>query len=114
MPVQSTAPPAFALTHAAQPLAVLIGPRTGSSGEMTALALIGRAGVRTFGGKSAGFLSGNTVYPPPDGAQLAVTEVLVQDRTGKTYRDVIDPNVSADPDAAETAAKAWVEQQCAK
>lgn len=113
-PVAVPAGPAFALTHAADPLAVLIGPHTGSSGEMTALAFIGRPGVRTFGGKSAGFLSGNAVYQLPDGAQLAVTEVLVQDRTGKTYGDVIDPNVFTDPDAAEAAAKTWIERQCAK
>ena len=111
-PATASAGPAFALTHAGDPLAVLIGPRTGSSGEMTALAFIGRPGVRTFGGKSAGFLSGNAVYPLPDGAQLAVTEVLVQDRTGNTYGNVIDPNVITDPDAAENAAKVWIEQQC--
>jgi len=106
------AAPAFALTHATAPLAVLIGPRTTSSGEMTALALIGRPGVRTFGGNSGGFLSGNTVLPLPDGAHIAVTEVLVRDRTGKDYSDAIHPDVPTEPDAAEPAAKAWIEQQC--
>jgi len=113
---QNTPPvaPAFALTHAAAPLAVLIGPRTSSSGEMTALALIGRAGVRTFGGNSSGFLSGNLVLPLPDGANIAVTEVLVRDRTGKDYPEMIHPDVPSDPDAAEAAATAWIVQQCGK
>lgn len=107
-------PSASALTHAAAPLAVLIGPRTMSSGEMTALALIGRPGVRTFGGETSGFLSGNTVHRLPDGAHLAVTEVLVRDRTRKDYADTVHPDVVTAPNAAETAAKAWIEQQCDK
>jgi len=110
----SPAPPAFALKHAAAPVAVLIGPNTTSSGEMTALALIGRPGVRTFGGASGGFLSGNTVLPLPDGAHIAVTEVLVRDRTGKDYAEMIQPDVPTSPDMAEQAAKAWIEQQCGK
>lgn len=108
------AAPAFTLTHAAAPLAVLIGPGTTSSGEMAALALIGRPGVRTFGGNSGGFLSGNAVLPLPDGAHIAVTEVLVRDRTGKDYADAIRPDVPTDADAAEPAARAWIEQQCSK
>lgn len=107
-----TAPPAFTLTHAAAPLAVLIGPKTGSSGEMTALALIGRQGVRTFGADSAGFLSGNIVMPMPDGAHIVVTEVLVHDRTGKDYADTIQPDMPAAD--AERAARDWIEQQCGK
>jgi len=114
VPLQPGAPvpPAFTLTHANAPLAVLIGPRTASSGEMTALALIGRPGVRTFGANSAGFLSGNIVAPLPDGAHLAITEVLVQDRTRKDYSGTIQPDVPAAD--AEQAAKDWVEQQCGK
>ena len=108
------AAPAFALTHAAAPLAVLIGPRTSSSGEMTAIALIGRTDVRTFGGNSSGFLSGNLVLPLPDGAHIAVTGVLVRDRTGKDYTETIHPDVPSDPDAAEPTAKAWIEQQCGR
>lgn len=112
--VASQSAPAFALEHAAAPLAVLIGSGTTSSGEMTAIALIGRPGVRTFGGASGGYLSGNAVRPLPDGAHIAVTEVLIRDRTGKDYADVIQPDVLTNPDAAEQAAKAWIEQQCGR
>jgi len=108
------ATPVFALAQAAAPVAVLIGPGTASSGEMTAIALIGRPGVRVFGGNSAGFLSGNVVLPLPDGAHIAVTEVLIRDRSGKDYTDAIHPDVVTDPGAAEAAAKAWLEQQCGK
>lgn len=104
--------PSFALEHATAPLALLIGPQTASSGEMVALALIGRQGVRTFGGDTSGFLSGNTVQPLPDGAHIAVTEVLVSDRTGKSYADTIHPDVVTDADGAEPAADAWLKQQC--
>jgi carboxyl-terminal processing protease len=106
--------PSFALAHATAPVALLIGPQTASSGEMIALALIGRQGVRTFGGNTSGFLSGNTVQSLPDGAHIAVTEVLVSDRTGKSYPDTIHPDVVTDPDGAEPAAHAWLRRQCTR
>lgn len=112
LPPGPPAPPAFTLRHASAPLAILIGPGTASSGEMTALALIGRPGVRTFGTNSAGFLSGNVVLPLPDGAHLAITEVLVHDRTGKDYPETIQPDVPAAD--AQQAAAAWIERQCRK
>jgi len=108
------APPAFVLRHASTPVGILLGPRTASSGEITALALIGRPRVRTFGAPSAGFLSANIVVPMSDGANLAVTTSLIADRSGAVYSGTIQPDVVTDPDFAEAAAKTWIEQQCVK
>jgi C-terminal processing protease CtpA/Prc len=68
--------------------------------------------VRSFGANSAGFLSGNIVLPLPDGAHLAITEVLVQDRTGKDYSETIQPDVPAAD--AEQAARGWIARQCGR
>ena len=115
MPWESVAPPpSFALVHAAAPLAVLIGPGTASSGEMTALALIGRPGVRVFGAPSAGFTSGNAPFPMPDGALLTVTVSFVADRLHKIHEgEPIEPDVATGT-GADDVAKAWIEQQCDK
>jgi hypothetical protein len=104
--------PAFALKHASTPIAVLIGPQTASSGEMVAIALIGRQGVRTFGTASAGFTSGNNVYPLTDGATLVITEVSVRDRTGKGYAGPIVPDEQVTPAQIEAAASRWLARQC--
>jgi carboxyl-terminal processing protease len=106
------ASPAFALRHASAPLAVLIGPRTGSSGEMVAIALIGRQGVRVFGNNSAGLTTGNKVYPLTDGAALVITEVSVRDRTGKDYSGPILPDEPVASARAESAAMQWLAQRC--
>lgn len=103
--------PGFAISHDAAPLAVLIGPRTASSGEMTAVAFIGRARVRTFGALSAGFTTGNATYPLSDGAILVLTEVTIRDRTGRDYSGPIRPDEPAAD--AEQAAEGWLAANCA-
>ncbi len=108
----SPSAPAFALKHERSPMAILLGPLTSSSGEMTALALIGRDKVKTFGTPTAGFTTGNSVYPLSDGALLVITTVTVQDRTGKDYNGPILPDVAASPEKAEGAAIDWLSQGC--
>lgn len=78
--------PAFALQHADAPLAVLFGPRTGSSGEMVAIAFVGRKDVRTFGAPTAGLTTANVVTPLRDGAMLVITISKVGDRTGMSTK----------------------------
>lgn len=103
-------PPLFGLAHAGAPLAVLIGPETASSGEMTAIALIGRSGVRSFGANSGGYVTGNSAVPLSDGAFLVVTGVFVRDRTGKPYDERILPDVLAAD--AQGEAVQWLTAQC--
>ncbi|HEX5184099.1 MAG TPA: S41 family peptidase [Allosphingosinicella sp.] len=105
------ASPASTLAHGSAPLAVLIGPRTASSGEMSAVAFIGRARARTFGALSAGFTTANQAYPLSDGAMLVVTETTIRDRTGRDYAGPIRPDVPADD--AEQAAEHWLAGRCA-
>lgn len=105
--------PAFSLTRSSAPIAVLIGPQTASSGEMTAIALIGQPRVRVFGARSAGFTTANKAHLLSDGAMLVLTETSVQDRTGKDYVGPITPDEQLDPAKAEEAAQRWLGRQCA-
>lgn len=102
------------------PVAVLIDQATASSGEATAIALVGRAATRFFGEKTFGIASANTDLTLSDGTQFLVTIAYLKDRAGRTYPDGIPPDdavatgpgSAADPDdAVVEAAKAWLATQ---
>lgn len=107
-------PPAFALKHSSAPIAVLIGPQTASSGEMTAIALTGRSNTRVFGTPSAGLTTANKAYPLTDGAVLILTETSVQDRNGKDYAGPIMPDEQLGASEAETGAQRWLASRCTR
>lgn len=112
-PAHAPDPASFVLDRSGAPVAVLIGRGTASSGELTALALIGRDGVRTFGAPTAGLTTGNSVHPLSDGALLVITSVTARDRTGKDYPGPITPEVKVADDQAEGAALDWLARACA-
>ncbi len=94
------------------PVAVLIGPGTGSSGEATAVAFKGRPRTRFFGQPTLGWYdSGVVQHYLSDGTMFAVAESLYADRTGHVYDGAIEPDVvvlkDGDPMAA---AAAWLSQ----
>ena len=110
-PAATAQPPAFSLRRAGAPVAVLLGPRTGSSGEMTAISFVGRPNARSFGAATAGFTTANAPYPLADGAQLVITTAYVRDRTGHEYREAMTPDEPTEPDAALPAALRWLAAQ---
>jgi len=93
------------------PVAVLIGPRTGSSGEMIAIAFEGRLATRFFGAPTAGLTTANRPFVLSDGAVLTVTTAKVEDRAGHLYDGPILPDQAAPDDTAEPAAIAWLGTQ---
>lgn len=100
------------LAHAEAPVAILIGRRTGSSGEMTLLAFLGRPGVRTFGDSTAGFTSANVGVPLRDGATMLVTTSYPRDRLGRSYPLRVAPDEPVTTSAATVArAAAWLRRQ---
>lgn len=109
-------PPAFTLRGAALPVAVLIDGRTMSSGEMIAIAFVGRPASRSFGAPTGGYTTGNRIVPLSDGATLILTGTFIRDRTGHDYDGRIAPDEAVDPAQAEAAAIAWLSAQpaCAR
>lgn len=105
-------PPAFTLHNSAAPIAILIGPMTVSSGEMVAIAPIGRENVRVFGTASAGFTTANMTHKLKDGAVLAVTVSGVADRTGRYYSGPIEPDERSELAFTEAAATKWLLDRC--
>jgi C-terminal processing protease CtpA/Prc len=110
----------YSLIRPNPPIAVLIGPRTASSGEATALAFIGAPTVRSFGQPTAGATTGNAPFPLSDGAVLNLAVTTMMDRVDRTYGGPIVPDVEiAEPDPAAPlseqatirAANEWVHAQ---
>lgn len=106
----------YTLHQPASPVAVLIGPRTASSGEITAMAFMGRPSTRVFGQTSAGYTTANALFRLSDGAQLNLAVSAEADRThrqhiGPLVPDETVPATPTDPDAALQAASAWLRKQ---
>lgn len=105
----------YTLRQPASPVAVLIGPRTASSGEVTAQAFMGRPATRVFGQPSAGLTTANQLFPLPDGAELNLATSAEADRTHRQHIGPLVPDeavpAGASPDAALEAASAWLRQQ---
>ena len=100
-------------------VAVLTGPRTGSSGEVVTVAFRGRPRTRSFGAPTAGLTTGNARYVLPDGAAILLTTSVYVDRTGTRYGATVVPDqpVASEPGAATdltlAAAVTWLEQASA-
>ncbi|WP_454761714.1 S41 family peptidase [Caulobacter segnis] len=93
------------------PVAVLVGPRTASSGEMIAIGFVGRPLTRLFGQPTAGLTTANSSIVLSDGAVLALTSAYVEDRLGHRYDGRMQPHEIVALDAAEAAATAWLATQ---
>jgi C-terminal processing protease CtpA/Prc len=106
-----------ALKHAVAPVALLLGNETKSSGEMIAIAFMGRSNLRSFGENTGGYASANTNVTLRDGAQLVVTSAYPLDRLGRSYALELKPDervatsTAGDTDAHLDAAAAWILRQ---
>lgn len=104
--------PAYVLRHPAPPVAVLLGPATGSSGEMLALAFRGRPATRSFGKPTAGYSTANMPTPLPDGSMLLLTGSVAVDRNLKGDGGKLKPDVTVgDTEDATRAARSWLIEQ---
>lgn len=91
-------------------LALIIGPKTASSGEITTLMFRGQSNVRVFGSRTAGYASGNRGFKLSNGGTLVLTTSATIDRNGKKYWGPLDPDVESDRPLV--SANDWLRQQC--
>lgn len=102
----------YRLREPGVPVAVLLGERTASSGEATALAFRGRPDSRSFGAPTAGFATSNSSIRLPDGTLFLLTDTLMADRNGMGDGGPIVPDQPAEGEAATvTAASRWLLSQ---
>lgn len=98
-------------------VAVLLGPRTASSGEAVAVAFVDRPNTRSFGAPTAGLASSNTRFTLPDGGAIYLTTAIDVDRTGREVGQKIAPDERLADDIVEdseipAAALAWLTNSC--
>ena len=104
--------PAYAVNQSNPPVAVLTSRRTGSSGEMTLIAFIGRPHTRVFGQATAGLTTSNSVKELFDGAWIALTTGVDFDRNGQAYGQSVTPDVELTEDTNEIEiASDWLLEQ---
>jgi hypothetical protein len=97
----------------AGPVAVLIGPGTGSSGESTTVAFEGRPRTRVFGQPTLGLYdSGVTQFTLSDGTMFGIANTRFADRQGRVYEGPIEPDelVKSNEDAQVVAVQ-WLLRQ---
>ncbi len=100
-----------ALRAASAPVAVLTGPNSVSSGEMTTGAFRGRPKTRFFGQPTGGFTTANSTVPMGNGAYLIVTSSYIEDRNRVGFTGSITPDEVVPLETAEAAALAWLATQ---
>lgn len=93
-------------------IAIIVGPYTSSSGEITTIMFKGQNNVRFFGQPTSGYSTGNQTLPLPNGGVLILTTSVTLDRTGAAYSEAINPDQITDKPYADAAA--WVNAQCRK
>jgi carboxyl-terminal processing protease len=82
----------MSIAQEVEPIAVLIGPSTCSSGEAIAIAFKCRPRTRFFGLPSCGLTTDNDDFPLPDGALLMLTINIFADRCGVPYPAGVKPD----------------------
>ena len=76
-----------------QPIAVLLGPVTMSSGQIVAIALAGRPRTRSFGESTAdGYTTANEWKQVRPDLALNLSVAFTMDRTGRVYERVVEPD----------------------
>lgn len=91
------------------PTAILLGPATASSGELVAVAFMGRNGARSFGSPTLGYTTANLPVVLSDKAVLSITGARVANRETVVVDGPLSPD---EPSGAPVeAAIAWLETQ---
>jgi hypothetical protein len=104
----------YYIKNADAKIAVLIGSRTASSGEATAISFIGRSNTKLFGTPSGGYTTGNAGFTLKDGSLLLLASSVEADRNMKKYPERIYPDITVESsknkeeDACVEAAKKWI------
>ena len=99
------------------PVALLIGPQTGSAGEHTTFFLQRRARARTFGSPTAGATTRLDLFMLPDGAAINIATAAMQPGTsreaaGRIVPDEVVPSGGPAGDQVLRAAARWLRRQC--
>ncbi len=97
-------------SHPAILIAVAVGPRTSSSGEIVPIMFHGQENVRLFGQRTSGQSTANSTFPLPNGGTANVTTAVTLDRHGRVFDTFIEPETLTQQPLAESAR--WISSHC--
>jgi C-terminal processing protease CtpA/Prc len=83
----------YHLINRNNPIAILTGNRTASSGEVIVTAFHGKENTKSFGEHTAGLSTGNENFKLSDGSVILLTSSIYADRNGKLFGKEIKPDV---------------------
>ena len=89
-------------------IAILVGERTASSGEMTAISMIGKKNTKSFGSKTSGYTTANGYYKLTNGASISLANSYCEDINKKKYIGSIKPDIEVDNDKIIDEAVKWI------
>ena len=82
----------YNLINNLNPIAVLTGRRTASSGEVVVTAFHNKINTRSFGESTCGLSTGNSGYKLSDGSMIFLTGAICADRQGNVFGKKISPD----------------------
>jgi len=91
------------------PTAVLIGPNTGSAGELLALAFQGNSKTRLVGNPTYGVSTDLTAVSMPDSFQLVIASAVMTNRNKTGNGGSISPEISCTETDVFNQAYKWIE-----
>lgn len=94
--IVSTSITPYKLINDSNPIAVLTGYKTASSGEVVVTAFHNKNNTKSFGGNTAGLSTGNTGFNLSDGSMIFLTTSVYADRNNIVFGNEIKPDVEID------------------
>jgi len=82
----------YKLLNDLNPIAILTGRRTVSSGEVVVTAFHNKSNVRSFGESTGGLSTGNAGFMLSDGSMIFLTTTIDADREGNIFGKRIEPD----------------------
>jgi C-terminal processing protease CtpA/Prc len=82
----------YNLINSNNPIAILTGPRTTSSGDVIVTSFRGKKNAKSFGESTGGLSTGNASYTLSDGSMIFLTTSIYADRMGTAYGEKIIPD----------------------
>lgn len=109
----------YELINDSNPVAVLTGRRTASSGEVVVTAFHNKNNTRSFGDRTRGLSTGNANYTLSDGSMIILTSSIYADRQGNIFGKKIVPDemitfsyyeIGQPKDVVIKRAKEWINE----
>ncbi|WKN42194.1 S41 family peptidase [Tunicatimonas pelagia] len=92
IPVTQVSIQPYRLIHDSNPIAVLTGARTASSGEVVVTAFHNKDNIRSFGQSTSGLSTANDNFSLSDGSMIFLTVAVYADRKGIVFGKKIEPD----------------------